>query len=107
MSETWRRCCERTPRGKTCELPEGHAGDHSTSSLSSGACRIIAWPRVVEPPPVYATFDELIEHLADLVDLARYEGYGRLADFIDAQRRGALCDRVSLEARDAQWSAGS
>lgn len=80
-------CAARAPElDVPCDLRRGHDGEHQHTTLQGEV--IYAWPPdsldpIGEDGP---TLDEFLEHLDDLVALARVEGFGLFAALLAKQQ---------------------
>lgn len=84
---------------RRCTRERRHVGDHERRSR--GGALLESWPRVDgdDGAGAGATYGELLEHLNDLIDLARAEGFGRFVGVLSNARRELARGRGARGAR--------
>jgi len=108
------RCRVTSPAtARRCTQAIHHATDHERRGRSGGLLE--RWPRQASDDDAAAvcTSAELLEHLSDLIDLAKHEGFGRIVGALERAKR-EICgvtygNRKRRRARPDQlfgWSRG-
>lgn len=102
------RCETVALGGFRCELLEGHRGAHQASSMHRGRPFTRAWTSDIgEPAAVDVTLEDLLEHLRDLEQLARHEGFENFGDLLRGIDVACNEQRTAAGARVAPPSAHS
>jgi len=92
-------CAVRSPAtARRCTLKRRHDGPHERRRRSGALIEV--WPRVASDDDAGAgmTYTELLEHLRDLIELARSEGFGRFVGVLERARH-ELMPRAERRAR--------
>jgi hypothetical protein len=82
------RCrCTSPATARRCTLTGAHTSDHERRRRSGGLLE--TWPRTPADADHQAacTSADLIGHLSDLIDLAKWEGYGAIVGALERAKR--------------------
>lgn len=93
------RCAARSQlSGRRCTREWKHQGAHERRRRSGSVIEV--WPRFAgdDAPAPAPSYMELLEHLDDLIDLARVEGFGRIVAVL-SRARGELTHGPAGEPR--------